>query len=140
MELPEPSMPAGLYTPVVQTGNLVFVSGQTPKKAGARVLSGVVGMDLTVEQGQQAARIAMLSCLAALKMHIGDLDRIKQFVQVTGYVRSAQGFGDQPTVMNAASELVLEAFGQRGRHTRMALGTSELPGGASVEVACIVEV
>jgi enamine deaminase RidA (YjgF/YER057c/UK114 family) len=99
-----------------------------------------VGRDLTVEQGQEAARYAALNCLALLKAYLGSLDKIRRFVQVVGYVRSAEDFGDQPQVMNGASSLILDLFGERGAHTRLALGTSELPGGAPVEVTFIVEV
>ena len=140
LELPAPSEPDGFYARVVQTGNLLYVCGHTPKLHGEYVFIGQVGREFTVEQGQQAARIAMTNCLAALKEHLGDLDRIKQFVQVMGYVRSAEEFTHQPFVMNGASELLLTCFGERGRHTRMALGTNQLPGGGAVEVMCIVEV
>lgn len=140
VEVPEPAPPAGLFAAAVRTGNLVYVSGQTPRRDGKRVYTGVVGRDLTVEEGQEATRLAMLGCLAYLKGFLGDLDRVRQVVQVVGYVRSAEGFGDQPLVMNGASQLLLDAFGERGAHTRLALGTSELPGGAAVEVTCVVEV
>ena len=140
MEIPTPAAPVGLYVPVTQTGNLVYVSGQTPTKEGKLVYSGRLGEELTIEQGQEAARLAILNCLALLKAYLGDLDRVKQFVQLIGYVRSAENFGDQPTVMNGASGLLLDLFGERGRHSRLALGTNELPGGAPVEVTFIVEI
>lgn len=140
LELPEPSQPAGLYTPVVQVDQLVYVSGQTPRREGKRLFVGVVGRDFTVEQGQEAARAAMLNCLAQLKAYLGDLAKIKQFVQVTGYVRCSEGFGDQPNVMNGASALLIDLFGEAGKHTRLALGANELPGGAAVEITCIVAI
>jgi enamine deaminase RidA (YjgF/YER057c/UK114 family) len=140
LKIPQVAAPGGLYSPVVQTGNLVYISGQTPKKDGARIFTGIVGRDFTVEQGQEAARFAMLNCLAILKDYLGDLEKIKQFVQVLGYVRCADGFTDQPKVMNGASGLLLDIFGDRGRHTRLALGTNELPGGAAIEILCIVEI
>lgn len=140
LELPAPSEPDGFYARVVKTGNLLYVCGHTPKLHGEYVFLGKVGEDFTVEQGQEAARIAMTNCLAALKEYLGDLSTIKQFVQVIGYVRSAEDFTQQPLVMNGASELLLTCFGERGRHTRMALGTNQLPGGAAVEVMCVVEV
>lgn len=140
LEIPAPPKPGGLYTPVVQTGNLVYVSGQTPVRDGKLLFKGKVGRDLTVEEGQEAARVAALNCLALLKNYLGDLEKIKRFVQVVGYVRSADEFGDQPAVMNGASGLILDLFGERGAHTRLALGANELPGGAAVEVMCIVEV
>lgn len=138
--LPDPSEPDGFYTRVVQTGNLLYVCGHTPKLNGEYVYLGRLGEDYTVEQGQEAARIAITNCLAALKEFLGDLQRIKQFIQVIGYVRSTDSFIQQPLVMNGASGLLLDCFGERGKHTRMALGTNQLPGGAAVEVMCIVEI
>ena len=140
LEVPLAAEPAGHYIPVVQTGNLLYVSGQTPKANGEVMFRGRIGQDLTVEQGQLAARQAALNCLALVKSYIGDLNKIKRFVQIIGFVRSADNFGDQPKVMNGASELIVNVFGDRGTHTRMAIGTSELPAGASVEVAMILEV
>ncbi|AFL99576.1 putative translation initiation inhibitor, yjgF family [Desulfitobacterium dehalogenans ATCC 51507] len=140
LELPVPSEPDGYYSRVIRTGNLLYVCGHTPKRQGEYVFLGKVGEDFSVEQGQEAARIAMTNCLAALKEYLGDLRLIKQFVQVIGYVRSAEHFTQQPLVMNGASELLLTCFGEKGRHTRMALGTNQLPGGAAVEIMCVVEV
>jgi enamine deaminase RidA (YjgF/YER057c/UK114 family) len=138
--LPAPSEPDGFYTRVIQTGNLLYVCGHTPKLEGKYVYLGRLGEDFTVEQGQEAARIAMANCLAALKEFLGDLQRIKQFVQVIGYVHCTDSFTQQPLVINGASGLLLDCFGDRGKHTRMALGTNQLPGGAAVEVMCIVEI
>lgn len=138
--LPVPSEPDGFYTRVVQTGNLLYVCGHTPKLEGKYVYLGRLGEDFTIEQGQEAARIAITNCLAALKEFLGDLQRIKQFVQVVGYVRSTDSFTQQALVMNGASGLLLDCFGERGKHTRMALGTNQLPGGAAVEVMCVVEI
>ncbi|MDN5312852.1 MAG: hypothetical protein PWQ68_1825 [Thermoanaerobacteraceae bacterium] len=140
MEIPAPPPPGGLYTPVVQTGNLIYVSGQSCTVNGRPVYTGRVGSDLTIEQGQEAARIAVLNCLSLLKAYLKDLNKVKRFVQMIGYVKSAEGFGDQPLVMNGASQLLLDVFGERGAHTRLALGTNELPGGATVELFFIVEV
>lgn len=140
LDLPVPSEPDGFYERVIRTGNLLYVCGHTPKLDGRYVFLGKVGEDFTVEQGQEAARIAMTNCLSALKEYLGDLGRIKQFVQVISYVRSAENFTQQPLVMNGASELLLTCFGEKGRHTRMALGTNQLPGGAAVEVMCVVEI
>ncbi|MEL1136099.1 RidA family protein [Desulfitobacterium sp. THU1] len=140
LELPKPSEPGGLYTPVVQTGNLLFVSGHTPKRDGKLVYQGKLGRDFTIELGQQAAILSILNCLAAIKGHIGELDKIKRIVQVVGYVSSSEGFHDQAKVINGASKLLTEVFGERGNHARAALGTNELPGGAPVEIMCVVEV
>lgn len=140
LSLPQPNKPAGLYTPVIQTGNLVYVSGQTPTKDGKLLYKGKLGRDISVEQGQQSAMLSAVNCLALLKDYLGDLDRVIKFVQLIGYVRSADEFGDQPAVMNGASKLLLDLFGERGAHTRLALGTSELPNGAATEVTFVVEV
>ncbi|AYO29211.1 RidA family protein [Biomaibacter acetigenes] len=140
LELPEPPKPAGLYIPVYQVGQLVYVSGQTPTINGKLLFEGKLGRDLTVEQGQQAARYAVINCLALLKQHLGDLDRVKHFVQLLGFVRSDENFKDQPAVINGASAVLLDIFGEKGAHTRLALGTNELPGGAPVEVTFIAEV
>lgn len=140
MEIPEAPKPGGIYTPVVRTGNIVYVSGQTPKRDGQLLFKGRVGKELTLAEGQEAAQYATLNCLGLLKEFLGDLGMIKQFVQIIGYVRSATGFSEQPAVMNGASQLLFDIFGERGGHTRLALGTNELPGGAAIEIYCIVEV
>lgn len=140
VEIPAPPAPGGLYTPVVQTGNLVYVSGQSCTVNGKAVFTGTMGRNLTLEQGQEAARLAVLNCLSLLKDYLKDLNRVKRFVQLIGFVKSAEGFVDQPKVINGASQLLLDVFGERGAHTRMALGTNELPGGATVELYFIVEV
>jgi enamine deaminase RidA (YjgF/YER057c/UK114 family) len=138
--LPKPPSPAGLYSPIVQTGNLVYISGQACTVNGEPVFTGKLGADMTVEQGQEAARIATINCLSLLKAYLKDLNKVKKIVQLTGYVKSADGFMDQPKVMNGASQLLLDVFGDRGAHSRLALGTNELPGGASVELYFIAEV
>ncbi len=140
LELPIPPSPAGLYTPVVQTGNLVYISGQACTVDGKPVFTGKLGSDMTIEQGQEAARIATINCLSLLKAYLKDFSRVKKIVQLIGYVKSAEGFVDQPKVMNGASQLLLDVFGERGAHSRLALGTNELPGGASVELYFIAEV
>lgn len=139
-EIPAPPAPGGLYTPVIQTGNLIYVSGQSCTVNGKPVFTGTMGRDITLEQGQEAARIAVLNCLSLLKDYLKDLKKIKRFIQLIGFVKSAEGFVDQPKVINGASQLLLDIFGERGAHTRMALGTNELPGGATVELYFIVEV
>lgn len=140
LEIPAPPKPGGLYTPVIRTGNLLYVSGQTPVINGELIFKGKLGKDITLDQGQEAARYAMLNCLALLKDYLGDLSKINKFVQVLAYVRSVEDYGDQPQVINGASKLLLDIFGEKGAHTRLALGTNELPGGAPVELTCIVEI
>ena len=140
LELPSPPVPVANYVPVRQVGNLVFTAGQTPTRDGILSISGKLGRELTIEQGQEASATAVLNCLAALKQHLGSLDRIVSVVSLTGYVASAEGFDDQPAVINGASLVLEQAFGDRGRHARAAVGVAELPGLAPVEIAMIVEV
>ncbi|KIS28662.1 hypothetical protein TV39_04575 [Arthrobacter sp. SPG23] len=140
LELPSPPVPVANYVPVRQVGNLVFTSGQTPTRDGILTVSGKLGRELTVEEGQQASATAALNCLSALRQHLGSLDRIVSVVSLTGYVASAEGFADQPAVINGASLILERAFGDKGRHARAAVGVAELPGQAPVEISLIVEV
>ena len=119
-------------------GNLLYLSGTTPMKDGRPYLTGVVGGDLTREQGYEAARYAVLSSLAAVKYALGDLDRIQQCVQLIGFVNSAPGFGDQPRVINGATDLLVELYGDRGKPTRAAIGCQGLAVNHSVEVVLTV--
>ncbi len=136
LELPEPPSPVANYVGAVRTGNLVFVSGHGPRGAGR----GKLGADVDVETGYQAARSVMLSALASLRAEIGDLDRVTRVVKLLGMVNSAPDFGDQPRVVNGASDLLVDVFGERGRHARSAVGMAALPGGICVEIEMIVEV
>ena len=115
-------------------GNVLYMSGTTPIKDGASYLPGVVGRDLTIEQGYEAARYAMLMTLGVLKYALGDLDRVAQALTLTGFVNSAPDFGNQPRVINGASDLLVDLYGDRGRPTRAAIGCQGLAGNASVEV------
>ena len=114
--------------------NLLYLSGATPRKGGVGYLPGVVGKDLTVAQGAEAARYAALTLLSAVKYALGDLDRVQQIVHMVGYVNSAPAFSDQPRVINGAADLFIELFGDRGRMTRAAIGCQGLGGNASVEI------
>lgn len=139
-ELPNAPTPIAVYRPAVQTGKLLYLSGQTSTKDGELLYSGVVGRDYTVEQGYKAAQIAAINLLAVIRDCLdGDFSRVKKIVQLIGYVRSAEGFADQPAVVNGASQLFADVFGEAGIGSRLALGTNELPGGAPVEVMLIVE-
>ena len=137
-----PAIPpaAGRYLPGVRSGQLVFVSGQTPTVNGQPVITGYVGKDVSLDQARQAARLAALNCLAQLHAVTGSLDRVRRIVRLTGYVRSATGFGDQPSVINGASELLIDLWGELGQHARSAIGVAELPGGAPVEIELVAEV
>lgn len=140
IEIPDVPKPVASYIPAVQTGNLIFTSGQSCKRDGVLVYKGKLGKDLTVEEGYKAAKVSIINCLAILKGHLGDLDRIKKIVKLLGFVASAPGFDQQPYVINGASELLEEAFGEKGKHARSAIGTNELPFGTPVEIEMIVEV
>jgi enamine deaminase RidA (YjgF/YER057c/UK114 family) len=140
LNIPEPSRPAGRFVPAVQVGNLVFVSGQIPAISGQLEIKGKLGRDLSVEQGQEAARTALLNVLAAIRSTIGSLDTIKRVVKLNGWVASAEGFNSQPRVVDGASLLLEEIFGEAGKHARAAIGVAELPLGAPVELELIVEV
>ena len=137
--LPPDSAPAANFVNAVQTGKLLFLSGNTP--GGQWPLKGKVGKDLTVEQGYQSARQAGLIMLGKIRTALGSLDRVKRIVKVLGMVNSADGFSDQPRVVNGFSDLMVEVFGEAiGKHARSAVGMAGLPGNAAVEVEMIVEV
>lgn len=139
LNLPEAYAPAGNYVPCTVSGNLLFTAGQVPFKDGDFAHLGVVGRDVSIENAQEAARLCCLAALAAAKRYLGTLSEISRVVKVTGYVRSAPGFTDQPMVINGASDLLVEIFGDRGRHARSAVGVSELPLGCCVEIEFIFE-
>jgi enamine deaminase RidA (YjgF/YER057c/UK114 family) len=126
--------------PACQAGDLVFVSGVLPFQEGKILQPGKVGRDLTVEQGNANARIAIINALAILQQELGDLSRVTRVVRLTGHVASAEGFVDQPAVINGASDFLVEVFGEKGRHARLALGAFELPLHAPIELELIVQV
>jgi enamine deaminase RidA (YjgF/YER057c/UK114 family) len=138
--LPASSKPLAAYIPAVQTGNLVFTSGQLPMVAGNLVQSGKVGSEVTPERAKELATICALNALAAIKMAIGDLDKVKRVVKVVGFVASAPDFTGQPGVVNGASEFLGEVFQDAGIHARSAVGVAVLPLDAPVEIELIVEV
>ena len=130
----------GFYVPVIRTGNLVVTSGQLPMVGKELMFKGKVGKDVHEEEGFHAARMCALNALAQIKACIGDLDKVTRIVRVEGYVQSADGFTKQPQVVNGASELLVQAFGDIGRHTRIAVGVNELPINAAVELVVWAEV
>jgi enamine deaminase RidA (YjgF/YER057c/UK114 family) len=140
LTLPSVPVPVANYVPARQFGNMVFASGQTPTVDGVLTMRGKLGEEISIEQGQEGARMSVLNCLAAVADLIGGLDRIEAVLKLTGYVASAPGFVDQPTVVNGASVLLEEVLGDAGKHARAALGLAELPGGAPVEVDLVVAV
>jgi enamine deaminase RidA (YjgF/YER057c/UK114 family) len=129
----------GSYVGAVRTGDLVFVSGGGPMKADGTFITGKVGADVSVEEGQEAAKLCALYCLASLQEELGDLDRVKRVVKLVGFVNSAPGFVQQHVVMNGASDLLISVFGESGRHARSSVGMAELPMNIAVEVEMIVE-
>ncbi|MCF7876107.1 RidA family protein [Candidatus Bipolaricaulota bacterium] len=136
--IPDPPEPAGAYIPARRAGNLVFCSGQGPMQEGEVLHRGKVGSDLSVEEGYEAARVAAINCLAEIKSEVGSLNKIDRIVKVRGFVSSAPGFNKQPDVVNGASEVLEEIFGENGKHARAALGVSELPLNIPVEVEMVV--
>jgi enamine deaminase RidA (YjgF/YER057c/UK114 family) len=138
--LPDTPKPVAAYIPAKQTGNLVFTAGQLPMVNGELISKGLLGQDVEIDEANKAARICTLNALAAIKGVIGDLDRIKQIVRVVGYVASVPTFTQQPAVVNGASELLLEIFGENGKHARSAVGMAVLPLNASVEIELTVEI
>jgi enamine deaminase RidA (YjgF/YER057c/UK114 family) len=139
-ELPDAPAPVANYVRYVQAGNLLFLAGHGPNRSGAPVYAGKLGADVSIEQGYEAARSTGLNLLASAKEALGDLDRVKRIVKVLGMVNSAPDFGDQPKVINGFSDLMVELFGEAGRHARSAVGMAALPGGIPVEIEMIVEV
>jgi enamine deaminase RidA (YjgF/YER057c/UK114 family) len=139
LELPAPPKPLANYVPVVRTGDLLFLSGVLPSRDGRLVITGKLGENLTVEQGVEAARVAVLNGLSIVRGEAQSLDRVKQIVKMVGYIASAPGFTDQPQVLNGASDLLVSVFGEAGRHARVAVGAAELPRLAPVEIELIVE-
>jgi enamine deaminase RidA (YjgF/YER057c/UK114 family) len=134
---PAPSAVAN-YVPALMAGDLLFISGQIAKAADGSIMTGRVGTDITVEQGQLAARLCALNILAQAKAALGSLDRIVQVMRLTGFVNAAELFTDHPKVINGASDLMVDALGDAGRHTRAAVGSSSLPVNTAVEVDAII--
>jgi len=140
LTLPVPPAIGGIYVPVKQVGNLLYTSGQGPSVNGKPAYTGKLGQDLTIEQGQEAARITILNTLSVLHTYLGDLNKIKNVVKLLGFVASAPNFGDQPKVINGASQLLIDIFEENGAHARSAIGTNELPGNIPVEIEAIFEI
>ena len=138
--LPPPGAPAGNYVPFVLVGELAFMAGQVAREAGKMKYTGKVGRDLTIEQGQAAARLCAVNLLAQLKAACGgDLDRVERCVRLSGFVNCAPDFQEHPKVVNGASDLMVEVFGERGQHARTAVGSVSLPLDSAVEVEAIFQ-
>jgi len=139
--LPDPPKPGGNYVPAVRVGNLLFLSGHGPSRVeGKPSARGKVGRDLSTEDGYKVAREVGVNLLGTARSTLGSLDKVKRIVKVLGMVNSAEGFGEQPKVINGFSDLMVEVFGEQGRHARSAVGMAELPSGIPVEIEMILEV
>jgi enamine deaminase RidA (YjgF/YER057c/UK114 family) len=139
IKLPTPPTPAGSYVPVVRTGNLLYISGQIPMEDGKVVFSGKVS-DENLETAQKSARMCAINILAQLKREIGDLEKVSKIVRLSGFVNSVPGFSQHPKVINSASDLFFEIFGEKGKHSRIAVGVASLPLDSMTEIDAIVEV
>jgi enamine deaminase RidA (YjgF/YER057c/UK114 family) len=137
ISLPIPPDPAGSYVPVVLSGNLVFVAGQIPAEGNHIKFRGKV---VSIETGQQAARLCTINALAQLRSSLGSLDKVKQVIKLTGFVNCDPSFADHPKVINGASDLLVQLFGEKGKHARVAVGVSSLPLDSAVEVDLIIEI
>jgi len=139
IKLPNPPTPAGSYVPVIRTGNLIFISGQIPMEDGKVIFTGKVSDD-NLETAQKAARMCAINILAQIKREVGNLDRVSRIVRLSGFVNSVSEFTQQPKVINPASDLFFEIFGEKGKHSRIAVGVASLPLGSMTEIDAIVEV
>jgi enamine deaminase RidA (YjgF/YER057c/UK114 family) len=138
--IPAAAAPAANYVPFVQTGNLLFPSGQLPMKDGKLAVTGLLGRDLDTPAGKEAARLCAINVLAQAKAALGDLDRIRRLVKITCYVASIPDFTEQHLVANGASDFFAQALGERGKHARVAIGMASLPLNAAVEIEAVIEV
>ena len=139
IKLPNPPTPAGSYVPVIRTGNLLFISGQIPMENGKVIFTGKVSDD-NLETAQKSARMCAINILAQIKREVGDLDKVTKIVRVSGFVNSVSEFTQQPKVINPASDLFFEIFGEKGKHSRIAVGVASLPLGSMTEIDAIIEV
>lgn len=140
IQLISPSSPVANYVKAVRVGNVVYLSGHGPDKPDGGLVTGKVGSQLTIEQGQEAARMVGISLLSTLKREIGDLDKVKRIVKVTGFVNAEPSFEKQPQVMNGFSDLMVQVFGEKGKHARSSVGVASLPSNIPVEIEMVVEV
>ncbi|MCI0454544.1 MAG: RidA family protein [Candidatus Dadabacteria bacterium] len=140
IEINNPPAPQGFYQHSVISGNLIFISGQLPIKGKDLVYKGKVGKEVSIEEGAQAARLSAINSLSIMKGELGDLDRVRRIVKVTGYVASGPGFNMQAKVINGASEFFCDVFGDSGKHARAAVGVCELPLDSPVEIEIIAEI
>ena len=139
IKIPNPPTPAGSYVPVVRTGNLLYISGQIPMEDGKVIFTGKVSDD-NLETAQKSARMCAINILAQIKRETGDLDKVSKIVRLSGFVNSVSEFSQQPKVINPASDLFFEIFGEKGKHSRIAVGVASLPLNSMTEIDAIVEI
>ena len=139
IKLPNPPTPAGSYVPVIRTGNLLFISGQIPMEDGKVIFTGKVSDD-NLETAQKSARMCAINILAQIKRETGSLDKVSRIVRLSGFVNSTPEFTAQPKVINSASDLFFEIFGEKGKHSRIAVGVASLPLGSMTEIDAVVEI
>ena len=138
--IPNAPKPAGSYLPVVLSGKLAFVSGQIPIKDGQVIYQGKVGTAQSIDDAQEAAKLCIINGLAQIESYCGTLDNLEKIIKISGFVNSTKDFTEHPKVINAASDLLMKIFGEKGRHSRIAIGVSSLPLNATVEIDMIVEI
>lgn len=138
--LPDAPKPVASYVPCVKAGNLIFVSGQLPVENGKIKYAGKVGKDISLEDGKKAAQLCVLNALSHIKKNARALNAVKKIVQVQGFINASPDFTEHPVVLNGASDFLVEIFGEKGKHSRFAVGVSSLPLNACVEIALIVEI
>ena len=139
IKLPNPPTPAGSYVPVVKTGNLLYISGQIPMEDGKVVFTGKVSND-NMEVAQKSAKMCAVNILAQIKRELGDFEKVVKIVKLSGFVNSTPEFSQQPKIINSASDLMFEIFGEKGKHSRVAVGVASLPLDAMTEIDAIIEV
>ena len=140
ISIPNAPKPAGSYVPIVLTGKLAFVSGQIPIKDGQVVYQGKVGDTQSIDDAQEAAKLCVINGLAQIEAYCGTLDNLEKIIKISGFVNSIKDFTEHPKVINAASDLLMKIFGEKGRHSRIAIGVSSLPLNATVEIDMVVEI
>lgn len=140
IKLPTPPKPAGSYIPVVTTGKYLFVSGQIPMKDGKIVHAGKVPIEKTTDEAIESAKLCAINLLAQIKAEIGDLDKISKIIKVSGFVNCTEDFSEHPKIINGASDFLFKVFGEKGRHSRIAVGVSSLPLNSTTEIDMIVEI
>ena len=140
INIPNAPKPAGSYVPIVLTGKLAFVSGQIPIKDGQVVYQGKVGDTQSIDDAQEAAKLCVINGLAQIEAYCGTLDNLEKIIKISGFVNSTKDFTEHPKVINAASDLLMKIFGEKGRHSRIAIGVSSLPLNATVEIDMVVEI